>query len=38
VQKIDIFRDLVYVYHVAIDTWETLTLGELQELSAVAAE
>jgi cell fate regulator YaaT (PSP1 superfamily) len=37
VQKIDIFRDLVYVYHVAIDTWETLTLGELQELSEVPA-
>ena len=35
VHKIDIFRDLLYVYHREIDTWETLTLEELQELRSV---
>ena len=36
VQKIDIFRDLLYIYHRESDVWETLTLEELNELSEVA--
>ncbi len=32
VQKVDIFRDIVYLYHVGVDQWEKLTLDELQEL------
>jgi cell fate regulator YaaT (PSP1 superfamily) len=33
VQKIDIFRDIVYLYHHATDEWETLSLDELKNLS-----
>lgn len=33
VQKIDIFRDILYLYHAALDQWETLTLDELRQLS-----
>jgi hypothetical protein len=35
VQKIDIFRNLLYIYHREIDTWETLTLAELEEFTTV---
>ncbi len=34
VQKIDIFRDIIYLYHQPTDQWETLTLDQLNELSA----
>ena len=33
VQKVDIFRDLVYLYHTATDQWEKLTLDELKALA-----
>ncbi len=38
VQKIDIFRDLVYVFHAGEEAWETVTLEELRALAARAAE
>jgi cell fate regulator YaaT (PSP1 superfamily) len=38
VQKLDIFRDLVYLYHPAIDEWETLTLAEVKEGKNVKAK
>lgn len=38
VQKIDIFRDLIYLYHPKSDTWETLTLDELKAMLDPAAQ
>lgn len=33
VQKIDIFRDIVYLYHPSLDQWETLTLDQLKQMN-----
>ncbi len=37
VQKIDIFRDLMYIYHPDLNQWETLSLEELKALAADGA-
>jgi cell fate regulator YaaT (PSP1 superfamily) len=38
VQKLDIFRDRIYLHYVETDQWEMLTLEEVQELYAVPAQ
>lgn len=36
VQKIDIFRDRLYLHYRETDTWETLTLDDVKELATAA--
>ena len=36
VQKIDIFRDIIFLHHAATDEWESMTLVELHELRSGA--
>ncbi len=38
VQKIDIFRDIIYLYHQVLDQWETLTLEQLTALPGTRLE